>query len=189
MTTIVLDRDGVINENRSDHVKRWSEFVFLPGVAEAITRLNQLGVQVFVVTNQAIVNRRLVSRATAQAINAKMVRELRRRGARIQGVAFCPHRPDEECGCRKPRSGMLLELAERYELDLSDVVMIGDALTDIQAGQGAGCETILVLTGRGREQLRRAASAGTKGFKVASDLAAAVPLALLHRPRAGSAAA
>jgi D-glycero-D-manno-heptose 1,7-bisphosphate phosphatase len=76
---------------------------------------------------------------------------------------------------------MLLELAERFGLELSDVVVIGDALSDIEAGQRAGCETILVLTGRGREQLKRAASAGASGFKVASDLSAAVPLALQRR--------
>ncbi len=185
MRTIVLDRDGVINENRSDHVKKWSEFRFLPGVPEAIARLNQVGIPVFVITNQAIINRRMVPKATVQAINARMVQELRRLGARIEAVACCPHRPDERCGCRKPRPGLLYDLAEQFGLDLSDAVVIGDALSDVEAGKAAGCETILVLTGRGREQLAEAMLSGRSDFRVASDLSAAVCLALQHyRPSA-----
>jgi D-glycero-D-manno-heptose 1,7-bisphosphate phosphatase len=190
LKTIVLDRDGVINENRSDHVKKWSEFQFLPGVPEAIARLNEAGIPVFVVTNQAIINRRMVPKATVQAINAKMVQELRRRGARIEAVACCPHRPDERCGCRKPRPGLLFDLADQFGLDLSDVVVIGDALSDVEAGKAAGCDAILVLTGRGREQLAQAMVDGRRDFKVASDLAAAVSLALQrHYPAAHSPAA
>lgn len=180
MTTVILDRDGVINLNRQDHVKAWSEFEFLPGVPEAISRLNQLGIPVFVITNQAIINRHISSRQTIQAINIKMLQQLRRLGARIEAVSFCPHRPEEDCSCRKPRSGMLLDLAQRFNLNLKDVVLIGDALSDIQAGQSVGCQTILVLTGRGHEQLKHAASSGTSGFKVASDLSAAIPLAIQH---------
>jgi D-glycero-D-manno-heptose 1,7-bisphosphate phosphatase len=181
MKAVFLDRDGVINENRADHVKRWSEFRFLPGACEAIARLSRAGVQVFVITNQAIVNRGMVMRADVDALNERMVEEIQRRGGRIAAVVYCPHRPDEACQCRKPRPGLLLNLAQRYGVDLRQTVVIGDALTDVDAGQAAGCQTILVLTGRGREQLRVASSSGRNGFLVARDLAAATDLLLQQR--------
>jgi D-glycero-D-manno-heptose 1,7-bisphosphate phosphatase len=166
----------VINENRVDHVTRWAEFRFLPGAPEAVARLCQAGLRLFVVTNQAIINRGLVSSGTIEAVNQHMVRELQRRGGRIEAVAYCPHRPEEQCACRKPRPGLLLDLARRYAVDLRAAAVVGDALTDIQAGQAVGCQTVLVLTGRGRQELRRAALAGTNGFMVAPDLDCAAHL-------------
>lgn len=170
VTAIFLDRDGVINENRTDHVKSWAEFRFLPGAPEAVARLSRAGLRIFVVTNQAVVNRGLVSDGTVGAVNHRMVRELRRHGGRIEAVACCPHRPEERCTCRKPRPGLLLALALRYGVDLQAAAVVGDALTDIQAGQAAGCHTVLVLTGRGHHELQRAASSGANGFMVAPDL-------------------
>jgi D-glycero-D-manno-heptose 1,7-bisphosphate phosphatase len=178
MAAIFLDRDGVINENRADHVKSWSEFHFLPGVSEAIARLSRAGIKVFVITNQAVINRGMVPRDVVELINRRMIQELRRQGGRIEMVAHCPHRPEEQCQCRKPEPGLLLSLARDYGVDLEDSVLIGDALTDIDAGQAAGCRTVLVLTGRGREQLAIAAAEGKNGFAVAADLAAAVDLLL-----------
>src|SRR3984893_14496865 len=92
---VFLDRDGVINENRADHVKCWSEFRFLPGVPDAIRRLTQAGCLVFVISNQAIVNRGLVTHDMVEAVNGLMLREVLRSGGRIQAVAYCPHLPDE----------------------------------------------------------------------------------------------
>lgn len=180
ITTVILDRDGVINENRPDHVKNWDEFRFLPGSIQAVSRLADAGVATFIVTNQAIVNRGLVPIETVDAINQKMIREFERWGGKVADVVYCPHRPDEECGCRKPRPGLLLELAERHRFDLRSAVMIGDALTDMEAGARAGCETMMVLTGRGREQLSLARQTGQVDFPVARDLGAAVD-ALLTR--------
>jgi D-glycero-D-manno-heptose 1,7-bisphosphate phosphatase len=178
---VFLDRDGVINENRDDHVKDWSEFRFLPGAAGAVARLSQAGLLVFVITNQAIINRGLVSRHTVDAINQKMTRAIEQLGGRIQSVVYCPHRPDEGCACRKPRPGLLLEIANRYCLNLREAVLIGDALTDIEAGRAVGCESILVLTGRGPEQLALATASGKSGFTVARDLSSAVDLLLSQR--------
>jgi D-glycero-D-manno-heptose 1,7-bisphosphate phosphatase len=183
MQAVFLDRDGVINENRADHVKSWSEFRFLPGAPGAIARLSQAGVKVFVVTNQAIVNRGLVSRATVDDINRRMVREIASRGGRVETVAYCPHRPEEACACRKPQPGLLLHLARRYTLDLTQTVVIGDALSDVEAGTAVGCRTVLVLTGRGRAQLAQAGAARVHDFAVAADLGAAVDL-LLGQPAA-----
>ena len=178
MQAIFLDRDGVINENHPDHVKRWSEFRFLPGAPEAIARLSRAGVRVFVITNQAIINRGTVSRDTVDAINEQMIEEIGRRGGRIEAVAYCPHRPEERCDCRKPRPGLLFRLAREHGLRLEESVVVGDALSDVEAGQAAGCQVCLVLTGRGREQLALAMAAGKNGFKVASDLGAAVEMLL-----------
>lgn len=180
MTTVFLDRDGVINENRADHVKSWSEFQFVPGAPEAIAQLAQAGIKTFVVTNQAIVNRGVVSSEALDAINREMVRQIEQSGGRIEDVVYCPHRPEEHCRCRKPAPGLLLTLAQRHGLDLRDSVIIGDALNDVEAGLAAGCTAILVLTGRGIEQLELARQAGRTGFLVARDLAAAVNL--LMRP-------
>ena len=175
---VFLDRDGVINENRTDHVKSWSEFRFLPGSVQAIRRLSAAGYRVFVITNQAIVSRGLVSHHVIDEVNARMLNELDQYGAKVESVAYCPHRPDQDCPCRKPRPGLLLKLALRYGLDLKQSVVIGDALTDIQAGLAVGCKTILVKTGRGSEQLSHAASQDFEGLLIVDDLSAATDLLL-----------
>ena len=180
MKAVFLDRDGVINENRLDHVKNWADFRFIPGACEALARLARAGVRVFVITNQAIINRGTVSRETVDDINQRMVREIERYGGRITAVAYCPHRPEEHCSCRKPRPGLLLSLAHQYDLDLRDAVVIGDAMSDIEAGLAAGCQVILVLTGRGREQLKLADEAARNRFAVVADLASATDLLLLQ---------
>ncbi|MGH2460666.1 MAG: D-glycero-alpha-D-manno-heptose-1,7-bisphosphate 7-phosphatase [Chloroflexota bacterium] len=180
---VFLDRDGVINQNRPDHVKHWSEFHFLPGALQAVARLSQAGVGVFIITNQAIINRGMASRETVDWINRRMVEEIERLGGRVEAVAYCPHRPDERCGCRKPQPGLLVDLARRFGLDLRETAVIGDALTDLEAGQAVGCEAVLVLTGRGAEQLLLAPAAGISGFRVAADLGAATTMLL--EPRDG----
>jgi D-glycero-D-manno-heptose 1,7-bisphosphate phosphatase len=171
---IFLDRDGVINENRPDHVKSWDEFAFLPGAVEAIARVSRASVPVFVISNQAIVNRGIVTHDAVDAINSRMVRAIEAQGGRIEDVVFCPHRDEEMCDCRKPRPGLLLRLAQSHSLDLREAAFIGDALTDMEAGQAVGCQTILVLTGRGREQLEVAEATGRNGFGVATTLDRAI---------------
>ena len=177
MTIVFLDRDGVINENRPDHVKGWDEFRFLPGAPEAIARLTRSQVRVFVITNQAVVNRRLVPVGVLEDVQRRMLRAIEAHGGRVVDIAYCPHRPDELCACRKPRPGLILDLAAKHRLDLRDAVVIGDALTDVEAGVAAGCRTILVLTGRGQEQLGLV-QAARHTCAVAADLPAAVDLVL-----------
>src|SRR5579884_1441874 len=132
---VFLDRDGVINQNRLDHVKSWSEFRFLPGAPEAVARLSRAGVRVFVVTNQAIINRGMVPRATVALINQLMVRENAERGGCIEDVAYCRHRPEEGCSCRKPRRGVRLQPAQKHGIDLRGRASGGDSLADVAAGQ------------------------------------------------------
>jgi D-glycero-D-manno-heptose 1,7-bisphosphate phosphatase len=178
LQAVFLDRDGVINENRVDHVKNWSEFRFLPGSAESIRRLRAAGCRVFVISNQAIIGRGVVAHTAVDAVNGMMLRELRRHGAYVDAVEYCPHRPQQDCACRKPRPGLLLRLATRFGLDLKKSVVIGDALTDIDAGLAVGSSAILVLSGRGKEQLADALASGKKGFVVARDLPEATDLVL-----------
>jgi D-glycero-D-manno-heptose 1,7-bisphosphate phosphatase len=147
-SAVFVDRDGVICENRTDHVKAWSEFAFLPGAADALASLTRAGVRLFVVTNQAIIARGLASRRTVDEINDRMVGALEEAGARVESVLVCPHDSSDRCACRKPEPGMLLDAAGRFDVDLSSSFLVGDAASDIEAGARAGCETVLVRTGR-----------------------------------------
>jgi D-glycero-D-manno-heptose 1,7-bisphosphate phosphatase len=171
---ILLDRDGVINVRRVDHVKRWQEFVFLPGVKAALAKLAALHLPVFVVTNQAVINRGIVSRSALEAMHDRMCAEVAGAGGAIAGIAYCPHRPDEACHCRKPAPGMLRALATKHRLDLSRCLMVGDSCTDLLAGKAAGCRTALVLTGQGHEEQTRAQALGLRGYTTASNLAVLV---------------
>jgi D-glycero-D-manno-heptose 1,7-bisphosphate phosphatase len=177
---VFIDRDGVICHNRDDHVKSWEEFVFLPGTLEALARLACIDLDIVIITNQAIINRRIVSAQVVEDIHARMVRAIEMAGGRVDRVMYCPHRPEEHCACRKPQPGLLLMAAEELGLDLSRSYLIGDAETDIQAGQAVGCQPYLVLTGRGRRQLVHCRLQGKWGFTVVSNLGAAVS-AILHR--------
>lgn len=172
MKALFLDRDGVINENLPTHVTSWAEFQFIPRALDALRLLAGMEYRIIVITNQAIINRGIVSRATVDEINARMVDEVHRQGGRIDAVLYCPHRQDEACACRKPMPGMVLHAATRWRLDLTQSVLIGDALTDMGVGQAVGCQSILVRTGRGREQLARQAEA-PRTFRVMRDLLSA----------------
>lgn len=171
---IFLDRDGVINRNRCDHVKTWDEFQFLPGALAALARLARLSLPVIVISNQGAVGRGLTTCAAVEEIHARMVDAIRAAGGRVDDVLYCPHRPEDLCACRKPRPGMLLRAAERWRIDLEASILVGDAEADMVAAQNAGCRSLLVLTGRGAEQLALMHAAGRDGFVVADDLPAAV---------------
>jgi D-glycero-D-manno-heptose 1,7-bisphosphate phosphatase len=154
MRAVFLDRDGVISENRNDHVKSWEEFRFLPGALDALARLHQAGFPLFIVTNQAIVNRGMITAHMLEDIHARMLGHVVQHGGFINDIRYCPHDYGENCTCRKPRAGMLIELAARWQIDLADSYFIGDAWTDIAAGRSVNCRTILVRTGRGEEHTR-----------------------------------
>jgi len=171
---IFLDRDGVINENRADYVKSWEEVRFLSGVFGPLMRLARSPFTVVIASNQSVVNRSIVAQAEVEEINRRMVELIQFHGGRIDEVFYCPHRPDENCDCRKPRPGLLLQAAERFELDLGRSYFVGDALSDIKAALAVGCRPILVLTGLGREQLSLLRVQGYSGYQVAADLQEAV---------------
>lgn len=170
MRAVFVDRDGVINANRRDHVKSWNEFVFLPHAVEALVELTKHGLPTVVLTNQAAINREITPRRTVEEIHARMIAVLGAAGARIDGVFYCPHRPDEGCSCRKPRPGLLLQAAERLGIDLTESYLIGDALSDVAAAQAVGCRPILVLTGRGVGQWLSREARHRRGYAVSRNL-------------------
>jgi D-glycero-D-manno-heptose 1,7-bisphosphate phosphatase len=174
MRAVFLDRDGVICKNRSDHVKSVAEFEFLPGAIESLITLSQLNLPIIVVTNQAVINRGLATTDDIEQIHRHMVAEITAHGGRINDVLYCPHRPDEQCSCRKPEPGMLLNAAQRWGISLKNSYMVGDAATDIIAGQRAGCRTLIVLTGRGTQQLVPAFRTAPQPFTICRNLSGAV---------------
>jgi D-glycero-D-manno-heptose 1,7-bisphosphate phosphatase len=145
----ILDRDGVINYDSDQYIKSPAEWRPIPGSIEAIARLNQNGYRIAVATNQSGIGRGLFDMATLNAINDKMMEMVFRQGGRIDALFFCPHTAAEDCNCRKPRTGMLEEIAARFHTDLKGVPMIGDSPKDLQAAEGVGAQPILVLTGKG----------------------------------------
>lgn len=150
---IFLDRDGVIIENVDHYVRSWTDVVVIPEALVALARLRTCAYKVVIVTNQSVVGRGLISLSTAQAINTRLVQLIEEAGGRVDGVFVCPHAPQADCDCRKPRPGLLFQAAAALSLDLGQSMLVGDALTDIQAGQNAGLRTnIMVRTGRGSVQ-------------------------------------
>jgi D-glycero-D-manno-heptose 1,7-bisphosphate phosphatase len=145
---VILGRDGILNAYREDHVKAPEEWVPLPGALEAVARLNHAGWHVVVATNQSGIGRGMIDMASVNAVHAHMNRLLSVQGGRLDAVFFCPHTPEDQCDCRKPLPGMMLDIAHRYGVALTHVPMVADTLRDLQAAHAAGCEPHLVLTGR-----------------------------------------
>lgn len=145
-TAIFLDRDGVINKKppEGDYVKHWGEFEFLPGAPEAIQLLTEHGYAVFVITNQAGIGRKRMSEEAVEKIHQNLMIELGKRNAQIKAIYVCPHIPDENCSCRKPKPGMLLKAAQEHRIDLGKSFFLGDDEKDMLAGQAAGCKTIKI---------------------------------------------
>jgi len=155
--SIFLDRDGVLIENRSDYVRDWSQVKIIPEAIRALSLAPIKKYKVVIVTNQSAVGRGLILLKTAQAINQRLINLIREHGGQIDGAYMCPHKPEDGCSCRKPLPGLLLQAAKELSLDLQRSWMIGDAWSDVQAGEAAGMRgTILLKTGRGTEQLLHA---------------------------------
>jgi D-glycero-D-manno-heptose 1,7-bisphosphate phosphatase len=172
MKIVILDRDGVINEESESFIKTPEEWRPIPGSLEAIARLNHAGYQVVLATNQSGVGRGLFEVSTLNAIHDRMHHALAQIGGRIDAIFFCPHAQDANCDCRKPRAGLLEEIARRFNVDLRGVPSVGDALRDLQASAVVGATPILVLTGKGAKT--REAGGLPEGTQVYDDLAAAV---------------
>ena len=148
MKLVILDRDGTINADSDDFVKSADEWQPLPGALEAIARLNHAGWRAVIASNQSGLGRGLFDAAALNAIHAKLHRQLAAVGGRIDAVFFCPHAPEEGCGCRKPLPGLFRQIGERLGVDLAGVPAVGDSVRDLQAGVAAGCTPHLVLTGK-----------------------------------------
>jgi len=170
MKLVILDRDGTINHDSDQYIKSPAEWKPIKGSLEAIARLSQNGWRVVVATNQSGIGRGLFDMATLNAIHDTMHRAVHQAGGRIDAIFFCPHAGDANCECRKPKPGMLLEIARRMNVELAGVPLVGDSLRDLQAATAAGARPVLVLTGKGRKT--RDAGGLPAGTAVFPDLAA-----------------
>ena len=172
MKLVILDRDGVINQDSDKFIKSPEEWKPIPGSLEAIARLSQADYRVVVATNQSGVGRGLFDMAMLNAIHDRMTRAVTLAGGRIDAIFFCPHAAEANCDCRKPKSGMIEEIAARYNMSLEGVPAIGDSLRDLEATARLGAQPILVLTGKGTKT--RAKGGLPPGTLIYPDLAAAV---------------
>jgi histidinol-phosphate phosphatase family protein len=169
---VLVDRDGVIITNRHDYVRSWEQVEVIPGAIEALARLHQTGHRVFVVTNQSAIGRGLMSALDVDMIHDQLGSLIALNGGHVEAFLVCPHGPDDDCICRKPAPGLLHQARDQFGVSLENAIVIGDHETDLLAAAAAGCDSILVLTGR------TGADAANGHAKVADDLAAAVELIL-----------
>ena len=168
---IFLDRDGVIIENRPDYVRTWDDVRPIPGALQALAGVRASRYLVVIITNQSGIGRGLISQRTADEINRRMLAQIEAAGGRVDGLYLCPHTPADACSCRKPQPGLLLQAAKDLDIDLSQSLLVGDALSDIQAGKAAGIPTTaLVLTGLGAGQFHNLEPARRKELLVFRDL-------------------
>jgi D-glycero-D-manno-heptose 1,7-bisphosphate phosphatase len=171
---VLLDRDGVLNEDRTDSVKSPAEYRAITGSTEAVSALNREGHTVAVVTNQAVVGRGTIDETMLAQIHKKMQAILDREGARLDAVLVCTDPPWAATGRRKPAPGMLIEAMTQFNARAEDTVMIGDARRDLEAAATAGCRSILVRTGKGRATEAAGVPHDVAPAAVCDDLAAAV---------------
>lgn len=161
---ILLDRDGVINEDSDAYVKSPDEWIPIPGSLEAIRLLNQHGYRVAVLTNQSGVARGLFGLETLERIHAKMRLAVTDAGGQIEDIFYCPHGPEDGCDCRKPQPGLFEQFARKYQVALAGIPAVGDSLRDLQAAERVGCSPILVETGKGARTLKRNPDLDTPSF-------------------------
>jgi D-glycero-D-manno-heptose 1,7-bisphosphate phosphatase len=174
---VFIDRDGVIIHNRDQYVRTLEQVVFYPRAVAALAALRTCPLKIVIVTNQAGVGKGLIPAETAAEINRRVVTQIERAGGRVDGVYVCPHTAEAHCTCRKPQPGLLTRAAAELGLLLAESWMIGDAASDIAAGQRAGVkQAVLVLTGRGRQQRLVAQREGLANFLVKRSLKEALDL-------------
>lgn len=155
MKLIILDRDGVINEDSDAFIKSPDEWMPIPGSVEAIAQLTKAGYTIVIATNQSGLGRGLFDITTLNAIHQKMLNTIKAAGGAVPVIMFCPHLPTDDCDCRKPRPGMFNTISERFDTELKGVPSVGDSLRDLQAALLAGCTPYLVLTGKGKQTLEK----------------------------------
>ena len=146
---IILDRDGVINEDSDEYIKSPDEYIPIPGSLEAISLLNKAGFTVVVASNQSGIARGYFSLETLQQMHAKLSSLLADKGGKIDKIYFCPHSPDDDCDCRKPRPGLFLKILQDYPVEPRGVIVIGDSLKDLQVARAVNMVPVLVRTGKG----------------------------------------
>ncbi|KEQ16600.1 D-glycero-beta-D-manno-heptose 1,7-bisphosphate 7-phosphatase [Endozoicomonas numazuensis] len=167
---IILDRDGVINEDSDNYIRTVDEWIPLPGSIKAIARLSRAGYPIAIATNQSGLARGYFTEDTLRAMHQKMLDLIAAEGGKIDCIKFCPHGPDDQCRCRKPLPGMIEQIEETLNLPAESAWVVGDSLRDLQAGQAMGCKVALVKTGKGIRTLNK--GEGLDNVPVFEDLTA-----------------
>lgn len=170
---VFLDRDGTVIEEK-DFIKTPEEIEFLPGSIEAIKILRELGYKIIVISNQSGIGRGILTEEMVTKVNESFLERLKKEDAEIDALYFCPHRPEDNCDCRKPGTGLIQKAVEEHKLDLRDAVVIGDKLSDVELGKKLVVKTILVLTGYGRKEAEKTNISPIKPDFIADDLYEAV---------------
>jgi D-glycero-D-manno-heptose 1,7-bisphosphate phosphatase len=178
---VFLDRDGVINRDSPDYIKSWSEFEFLPGSLEAIKLLTLNGFATIVITNQSVINRKMVSGKMLNHMHTLMKQAVTSKGGQIKDIFFCPHVPKDRCNCRKPSPGLIFKAKQKYRIDIATSVMVGDSAKDIECARNAGCgHAVLVKTGNGSEAEKILKEKAIYPDLIAKDLLEAVGWIITH---------
>lgn len=178
MKIIILDRDGVINFDSPQFIKKPDEWKPIPGSLEAIAQLTQAGFRVVVASNQSGIGRGLFDMATLNAINNRMHKMVAHAGGRIDALFYCPHAAHDQCSCRKPRPGLFQEIASRFNTNLAGIPCVGDSLRDLQVAAATKAQPILVLTGKGKKTLEDGGC--PEGTLIFDDLAEAARYIVAH---------
>jgi D-glycero-D-manno-heptose 1,7-bisphosphate phosphatase len=173
---LILDRDGVINQDSDAYIKSVEEWIPIPGSVEAIAQLSKAGWTVAIATNQSGIARGYYDLATLDAMHARLRELVAEQGGEVGLIVYCPHGPDEGCDCRKPKPGMLKTIADHYAVDLAGVWFVGDSKGDLEAAQAVDCQSVLVMTGKGQKTRNTPLPANTLIF----DDLAAVAAELIH---------
>lgn len=172
MKLIILDRDGVINQDRDDFVKSADEWLPIDGSMDAIAFLTQAGYTLAVATNQSGIARQYFTMQTLNEMHSKMHKLVRQAGGEISGIWYCPHLADHQCDCRKPKSGMILDILQRFNAEASETWLVGDSLRDLQAIANVGGKPVLVRTGKGMKTLEKDKDSLPENTQIFDDLLA-----------------
>ncbi|MGE0084283.1 MAG: D-glycero-beta-D-manno-heptose 1,7-bisphosphate 7-phosphatase [Desulfococcaceae bacterium] len=182
--TVFLDRDGVINKDSPDYIKNWNEFEFISGSKEAIRRLTVACFAVILITNQSGIGRGIIDPEDLTDMHIRMQEKIREKGGEICDIFLCPHRPDENCECRKPKPGLIWHAQKKYGIDLAAAWMVGDSAKDMECAISAGCgHSILVQTGNGFAAEKILAAKGIRPTYVEENLLAAAERILSQFPK------
>ncbi|MDD1956513.1 D-glycero-beta-D-manno-heptose 1,7-bisphosphate 7-phosphatase [Pseudomonas sp. SD17-1] len=176
MKLLILDRDGVVNQDSDAYIKSLDEWIPIPGSIEAIAQLSKAGWTVAVATNQSGIARGYYSLATLDAMHARLRELVAAQGGEVGLIVYCPHGPDDGCDCRKPRPGMLRTIANHYAVDLAGVWFVGDSKGDLEAARAVDAQPVLVRTGKGEQTLSKGVPEATLIF----DDLASIASALIH---------
>ena len=170
MRLVILDRDGVINQDSDDFIKSPDEWKPIKGSMEAIANMYRAGYHIVVITNQSGIGRKLFSTDTLNQIHKKMLQNIHEHGGEIEAIFYCPHKPDDGCLCRKPNPDMFIDMAVRLNITLESTPAVGDSIRDLQAAIGAGAIPILVKTGKGKQSFKELEQRGLEDVMVFDDL-------------------